>query len=142
MGRPINKRFFGGIIGSSADITDNIPVEAAFIAGAARTAHDTPAAAEIHIVKQKSARKFEVKGHDDVNSAICRLVDKANWDDSTTITEGQMVIIGYFNGQAKTLRSLTNKIATDFNSVRYKWTINSGVGDDSSATNVIILTLP
>jgi hypothetical protein len=140
MGRPINKRFFGGIIGSSADITNNIPVEAAFIAGTARTAHEGNA--EIHIVKQKSARKFEVKGHDDVPAAICRLVDKANWDDSSTVTEGQMVIIGYYNGQAKTLRSLTNKIATDFNSVRYKWAINSGVGDDSSTTNVIILTLP
>jgi len=140
MGRPINKRYFGGIAGSTAEIGNNIPVEAAFIAGAARTAHD--GFAEIHIVKQKSARKFEVKGHDDVSSAICRLVDKANWDDSTTVTEGQMVIIGYYNGQAKTLRSMTNRIATDFNSVRYKWTTNSGVGDDSSATNVIILTLP
>ena len=81
--------------------------------------------------------------HDDQGiSAVCRLTDAGNWDDSTQITEGEMVVVGYIDGQAKTLRSLTNKIATDFNSVRYTWAINSAVGDDSATTNVIILTLP
>jgi len=141
MGRPINKKYFGGIVGSSADITNNIPVQSAFIGGHAHTAHD--GSAELYIVKQKSARRFVVYSHDDQGiTAICRLTDAANVDDSTQITEGEMVIVGYINGQAKTLRSLTNKIATDFDGVRYKWAINSAVGDDSATTNVIILTLP
>ena len=141
MGRPINKKYFGGIVGTTAAIVNNIPVQSAFIGGHAHTAHD--GSAELYIVKQKSARRFEVYSHDDQGiSAVCRLVDKANWDDSSTITQGEMVIVGYINGQARTLRSLTNKIATDFNSVRYKWAINSAVGDDSATTNVIILTLP
>ena len=141
MGRPINKKYFGGIVGSTAAIVNNIPVQSAFIGGHAHTAHD--GSAELYIVKQKSARRFLVYSHDDGGiSAVCRLTDATNVDDSTQITAGEMVVVGFYNGQAKTLRSLTNKIATDFNSVRYKWAINSGVGDDSSTTNVIILTLP
>ena len=141
MGRPINKKYFGGIAGSTAAIINNIPVQSAFIGGHAHTAHD--GSAELYIVKQKSARRFVVYSHDDEGiTAVCRLTDATNVDDSTQITEGEMVVVGFYNGQAKTLRSLTNKIATDFDSVRYKWAINSGVGDDSSTTNVIILTLP
>jgi hypothetical protein len=142
MGRPINKRYFGGIIGADGTaFANNIPVQSAFIGGHAHTAHD--GSAELYIIKQKSARRFVVYSHDDQGiSAVCRLTDAANVDDSTQITEGEMVVVGFYNGQAKTIRSLTNKIATDFSGVRYKWAINSAVGDDSATTNVIILTLP
>jgi hypothetical protein len=141
MGRPINKKYFGGIVGSTAAIVNNLPVQSAFIGGHAHTAHDGNA--ELYIVKQKSARRFVVYSHDDQGiTAVCRLTDAANVDDSTQITEGEMVVVGFYNGQAKTIRSLTNKIATDFSGVRYKWAINSAVGDDSATTNVIILTLP
>jgi hypothetical protein len=148
MGRPINKKYFGVLAGSTAAIVNNIPVAAAGFAtkvsipggggGGADAGSD-----DIYIIKQKSARRFLVQHAEDGEQGVCKLVNKALApDDSTQIVQGEMVIIGYFNGQAKTLRSLTNKIATDFDSVRYKWTIDSGVGDDSSATNVIILTLP
>ena len=147
MGRPINKRYFGVLAGSTAAIVNNIPVAAAGFAtkisipggsgGGADTGTD-----DIYIVKQKSARRFLVKHAEDGEQGVCKLVNKVLApDDSTQIVQGEMVIIGYFNGQAKTIRALTNKIATDFNSVRYKWAINSGVGDDSSLTNVLILTL-
>jgi hypothetical protein len=51
MGRPINKKYFGGIVGTSADIVNNIPVQSAFIGGHAHTAHD--GSAELYIIKQK-----------------------------------------------------------------------------------------
>ena len=46
-----------------------------------------------------------------------------------------MVIIGYYNGQAINVMKLSNKIATDFSSNRYKWAVS-----DDSTTNVLVLT--
>jgi len=51
---------------------------------------------------------------------------------------GEMVIVGYINGNQKVrLRSLTNKVATDFSGVRYKWSLT----DDSSTTILILTTM-
>jgi hypothetical protein len=133
MGRPINKRYFGELTGISSN---NIPVEGAFIDGVATF---SAPAAEIFIVKQKSARKFLVQSEASGDQAICRLVDKAGaGEDSTAfgLTAGEMVIVGYVAGEGTTvtIRSLTNKVATDFNSVRYKWSIE----DDSTTTQLIL----
>jgi hypothetical protein len=134
MGRPVNKRYFGVLTGSS---NNNIPVEGAFIDGVATF---SAPAAEIFIVKQKSARRFLVQSATSGDQALCRLVDKAGaGDDSTAfgLTAGEMVIVGYVDGAVNnvvTIRSLTNKIATDFNSVRYKWSVE----DDSTTTQLIL----
>jgi hypothetical protein len=133
MGRPINKRYFGALTGTG---NNNIPVEGAFIDGVATF---SAPAAEIFIVKQKSARKFLVQSATSGNQALCRLVDKAGaGEDSTAfgLTAGEMVIVGYVNGEGATvtIRSLTNKVATDFNSVRYKWSVE----DDSTTTQLIL----
>jgi hypothetical protein len=46
-----------------------------------------------------------------------------------------MTIVGYTStGEAKTIRSLTNKVATDFDGVRYKWSLS-----DDSTTSVLVL---
>ncbi len=130
MGRPINKRYFG-VLGQNS--TPHIPVEAAGFAGKDQITED--AIADVYIVKQKSARRFLVKHAEDGDEAICKLVNKA-YDDSSAIVAGEMVIVGYINGSQKVrLRSLTNKIATDFNSVRYKWSLS-----DDSSTSILILT--
>lgn len=129
MGRPINKRYFG-VLGNAT--YPHIPVEAAGFAGKDQITED--ATTDVYIVKQKSAHRFLVKHAEDGDTAICKLVNKA-YDDSTTISPGEMVIVGYFNGQAVRLRSLTNKVATDFNSRRYKWSLT-----DDSSTTLLILT--
>ena len=129
MGRPINKKYFG-VLGQNS--TPHIPVEAAGFAGKDQITED--AIADVYIVKQKSARRFLVKHAEDGDTAICKLVDKA-YDDSSAIVAGEMVIIGYYNGQSVRLRSLTNKVATDFNSNRYKWSLS-----DDSTTSILILT--
>jgi hypothetical protein len=140
MGRPINKKYFG-VLG---DVTPKIPVEAATFANKTVTAEG--GTTDIFIVKQKSARKFLVQHTEDGSQYVCRLVDKLTApDDSTQLAiqnsgtasaaYGQMVIIGHYNGQSKTIRSLTNKLATDFNSVRYKWTLS-----DDSTTSLLTLT--
>jgi hypothetical protein len=132
MGRPINKRYFG-VLGSAT--TPHIPVEAAGFANKDQITEDS--SADVYILKQKSSRKFLVKHAEDGDEAICKLVDKA-YDDSTNIVAGEMVIVGYINGSQKVrLRELTNRIATDFNSVRYKWSLS----DDSSTTILILTTM-
>ena len=129
MGRPINKKYFG-VLGSAT--TPHIPVEAAGFAGKDQITED--ATADVYILKQKSARRFQVKHAEDGDVAICKLVDKS-YNDSTAIVAGEMVIVGYFNGQAVRLRELTNRVATDFNSIRYKWSLT-----DDSSTTLLILT--
>ena len=132
MGRPINKKYFG-VLGNAT--FPHIPVEAAGFAGKDQITED--ATADVYILKQKSARKFLVKHAEDGDEAICKLVDKA-YDDSTNIVAGEMVIVGYINGSQKVrLRSLTNRVATDFSGVRYKWSLS----DDSSTTILILTTM-
>jgi len=137
MGRPINKRYFGAL--PTADTNDkplndtafNIPVEAAYIDGGARLSEE---GADIFIVRQRSARRFEVQNADSNETAVCRLVDVGtDRDDSTgfDLSANEMVIIGVTtDNEVKTIRSMTNRLATDFNSVRYTWTVE----DDSTAT--------
>ena len=132
MGRPINKRYFG-VLGNAT--FPHIPVEAAGFAGKDQITEDSTA--DVYILKQKSARRFLVKHAEDGDEAICKLVDKA-YDDSTNIVAGEMVIVGYINGSQKVrLRSLTNRVATDFSGVRYKWSLS----DDSSTTILILTTM-
>ncbi len=129
MGRPINKKYFG-VLGNAT--YPHIPVEAAGFAGKDQITED--ATADVYILKQKSAHRFLVKHAEDGDTAICKLVNKA-YDDSSAIVAGEMVIVGYYNGQAVRLRSLTNRVATDFNSNRYKWSLT-----DDSSTTLLILT--
>lgn len=133
MGRPINKKYFGTIVGATSNINNNIPVEAAFVGGEIKRAEPT-GGAEVFIVKQKSSRRFLVQAVDDGSQAVCKLVNKIT--DSTSVAAGEMVIIGYYNGQAINIMKMSNRVATDFNSVRYKWEVQ----DDSSTTNILVLT--
>jgi hypothetical protein len=131
MGRPINKKYFG-ILG--VDATPKIPVQAAGLPDKDVIAE--LGVADLYIVKQKNARRFLVRHTEDNSQGVCRLVDKIlGVDDSTQIATGEMVIIGYTStGVAKTIRSLTNRVATDFNGVRYKWSLS-----DDSSTSVLSL---
>ena len=132
MGRPVNKKYFG-ILG--VDATPKIPVQAAGLPDKDVVAEG--GVADLYIVKQKSARRFLVRHTEDNSQGVCRLVDKIlGVDDSSQIATGEMVIIGYTStGVAKTIRSLTNRVATDFNGVRYKWSVV-----DDSTTTVLVLT--
>ena len=131
MGRPINKKYFG-ILGVNA--TPKIPVQAAGLPEKDVVAEG--GVADLYIVKQKSARRFLVKHTEDDSQGVCRLVDKIlGVDDSSQILTGEMVILGYTStGVAKTIQSLTNRVATDFNGVRYKWSLS-----DDSSTSVLSL---
>ena len=128
MGRPINKRYFGAL---GVNATPKIPVEAAWVGG--KIVNATDGGADIFIVKQKSSRRFLVQSVDEGEQAICKLVNKVT--DSSAVLVGEMVIIGYYNGQAINVMKMSNKIATDFSSNRYKWAVS-----DDSTTNVLVLT--
>ena len=127
MGRPINQKYFGAL---GVDATPHIPVEAAFIGGIIVNATD--GGSDVYIVKQKSSRRFLVHGNDSGEEAICKLVNKVT--DSSAVLEGEMVIIGYYNGQAVNVMKMSNRIATDFSNNRYKWSVS-----DDSTTNVLTL---
>ncbi len=125
----ITKRKFG-VLGN--DTYPHIPVEAAGFAGKNQITED--ATTDVYIVKQKSARRFKVQHAEDGDTAVCKLVDKS-YNDSSAIVAGEMVVVGYLNGQAITLRKINNRTCADFNGNRYKYTLT-----DDSSTTLMILT--
>ena len=110
-----------------------IPVDAAGFANKVQITEDsTP---DVYIVKQKGARRFKVAHLEDGDTYVCKLVDKS-YNDSSAVVAGEMVIVGYLNGQAVRLRKLNNRTCADFNGNRYKWALS-----DDSTTSVITLTV-
>jgi hypothetical protein len=130
MGRPINKRWFGSTgtgTGTGLLTGNNLPIR--FKTGGS--------VIEGYIQKQKGARTF-LCAVDNVSPAVsgvrCKLVAGTNSDPANN---GEATLVGMLNGSPVTLQKLTNKVATDFNGVRYKWTLE----DDSSQTLIILTTM-
>ena len=109
-----------------------IPVDAAGFDTKIQISEESTA--DVYIVKQKGARRFKVQHLEDGDTKVCKLVDKS-YNDSSAILAGEMVIIGYLNGQAVRLRKLNNRTCADFNGNRYKWLLI-----DDSTTSIITLT--
>jgi hypothetical protein len=158
MGRPISKRYFGPLSGTtgtpsgdgytaagqnttsgySEKLTSyNIPIEQARVPGGdldiGGAASTTP-----YIIAQKGSRKYRVMTSS--GEGICRLV---NDDGSSQVTDGEMVIKGYLGGDSGAagtgiaISKLTKFYAVDFNGQRYKWHVDN---DGSSVGNVLVLT--
>jgi hypothetical protein len=109
-----------------------IPVDAAGFATKIQISEE--ATADVYIVKQKGARRFKVQHLEDGDTYVCKLVNKS-FNDSSAVVAGEMVVIGYLNGQAVRLSKLNNRTCADFNGNRYKWALS-----DDSTTSVITLT--
>ena len=129
MGRPLNKRWFGTTgtgTGTGLLTGNNLPIR--FKTGG--TVY------EGYIVKQKRARTFLCSTDDGSTAqAICKVVQGTNSDPANN---GEATLIGLIGGsQPVSIRTLTNRIATDFNSVRYTWTLT----DDSTETLIILTRL-
>ena len=127
MGRTLNKRWFGATgtgTGTGLLTGNNLPIRF-------RTGGNT---IEGFIVKQKSARRFLCSNDAGSTTAICKLVAGTNSDPANN---GEATLVGMLNGSPVTLQKLTNKVATDFNSVRYKWTLV----DDSTETLIILTAM-
>lgn len=128
MGRPINKRWFGATgsgTGTGLYTGNNLPIR--FKTGG--TVY------EGYIVKQKSARRFLCSTDDGTTAqAICTIVAGTNSDPANN---GEATLIGLVNGSPVSIRNLTNRVATDFSSVRYSWTLS----DDSTETLIILTAL-
>jgi len=119
MGRPIKKDATGvAIFGTYASDT-GIRVDA--FVGSAQT--------DCFIVKQKGSRRYLVQDVSAGTQALCTLVNVA----AGSLTAGQMRLTGYVGGngdEGRALQKLTKRIATDFNSNRYKWSVvNDSVND-------------
>lgn len=130
MGRPINKRWFGSVgtgTGTGLLTGNNLPI---------RFKTDG-SVLEGYIARQKGARTFLCNA-DNVSppaaNVRCKLVQGTNSD---PVNDGEATLVGILNGSPVTLRKLTNKIATDFNGVRYRWTLT----DDSSQTLLILTAI-
>ena len=136
MGRPINKKYFGD---TGTNATPKIPVYSANITGTELFGDQGGGGGgdSLYIVKQKGARRFVVTSKDDPAQGVCTLVNKAGDASSAVVLAlGEMTIVGYTTGgSAKIIRELTNRVATDFNGVRYKWSVS-----DDSTTSVLVLS--
>lgn len=163
MGRPIPKRFFGPLSGTSGTPSGdgytaaghnttsgysekftsyNIPVYKARIPGGslASPTYDMDvggdAANTPYIISQKGARKFRV--HTSDGDGNCILV---NDDGSSDIGPGEMVLAGFTSGDSGEgsptfIQKLTRHYAVDFSGNRYKWYV---ANDGSSVGNTIVL---
>lgn len=119
MANKINSRFFGAT-GSAAD--PNLPIR--FKLGGS--------VYEGIITKQVGARRFKVSTDDGTTATgIVKLTNAV-----TPASNGDGALVGLYSGQATPLRKINNRTAIDFNSRRFKWTLQ----DDSTET-LIILTL-
>ena len=108
MGRPVNKRYFGGGPGSQIPVT-------AFIPGAAE--------ASGYIVKQRGTRKYEVT--DGTNVGICRLVNK----DLGTLAEGEMVIEATDGTTTWQVTKLQNRTCILEGNMKRPWSLEAPIGD-------------
>jgi hypothetical protein len=130
MGRPINKRYFGVTGGDGATVFTltgpNIPIR--FQSGGV--------VYEGFIVKQVGSRRF-LCSTDDGTTAVAKCLLTAGTS-SDPVNNGEAVLLGLLNGsQPISIRRLTNKIAIDFSSNRYKWTLT----DDSTETLLILTAM-
>ena len=131
MGRPLNKKFFG-LLDDGTNITVNCQVGA------------NAESAVGYILRQRASKRFLVNDAKDGtavlpggagtgNVGVCKLVNAVDG----ALGANEMSIVGEFNGQGILIAKLTNKIAVDFNGIRYKWTVTN-----DSTTSILSLTLP
>ena len=129
MGRPLNKRYFGTTgtgTGTGLLTGNNLPIR--FKSGG--TVY------EGFIVKQVGSRRFKCST-DDGTTAVEKCLLTAGTS-SDPANNGEAVLLGLLNGsQPISIRRLTNRIAIDFSSNRYKWTLT----DDSTETLLILTAM-
>lgn len=128
MGRPINKRYFGATgtgTGTGLLTGNNLPIR--FKTGG--TVY------EGFISKQVGSRRFLCSNDAASVTAKCILTAGTSSD---PVNNGEAVLLGLLNGsQPISIRQLTNRIAIDFSSNRYKWTLT----DDSTETLLILTAM-
>ena len=131
MGRPV-KRDVNGVVVFGTFQTNGVGIRA--VANIGGTIRD-----DVFIVKQKGARSYKVQDQSDNATAQCKLVNK----DDDKLAVGEMVMSGRVaadNNDAtnkRRLQKLNKRIATDFNGIRYKWSL----ADDSSSDDILLVAL-
>lgn len=129
MGRPLNKRYFGTTgtgTGTGLLTGNNLPIK--FKSGG--TVY------EGFIVKQVGSRRFKCSTDDGTTAVAKCLLTVGTTSDP--VNNGEAVLLGLLNGsQPISIREITNRIAIDFSSNRYKWTLT----DDSTETLLILTAM-
>lgn len=157
MGRPLSRKYFGPQGGSTADpsadgkdihgntvtsATDpklnenayNMPVFMARIPDGQNEGGDDEPNDNLYIVAQKGPNRFKVSTSD--GDGICTLAD---WDQSSDLDEGEMVIMGYVgsnSGSRIAIKKINGSKAYDFDNNQYTWYI-----DNDSSKNILVLTV-
>ena len=131
MGRPV-KRDVNGVLVFGDFTTTSVGIRV--VANIGGTIRD-----DVFIVKQKGTRSYLVQDKSDSATGLCRLVNK----DDDKLSTGEMLMTGRVAADAnevtngRRIRKLTKRIATDFNSVRYKWYM----ADDSGSDDILLVAL-
>jgi hypothetical protein len=130
MGRPVKRDINGVLVfGDYTSTAVGIRV-VAFFGASVRD--------DVFIEKQKGSRRYKVVDKSDSTFAVCKLVNKA-----APTANGEMVMTGRVAADAndatnkRTIAKLNKRIATDYNGVRYKWSL----ADDSSSDDILLVTL-
>lgn len=131
MGRPV-KRDVNGVLVFGDFTTTSVGIRVvANIGGTVRN--------DVFILKQAGTRAYRVFDVSDSATGLCRLVDKEGGNLST----GEMVMSGRVAADAneatngRRIRKLTKRIATDFNGIRYKWSL----ANDSTSDDILLVAL-
>ncbi len=131
MGRPLKKDVNGvQVFGTYASTNVGIRV----VANIGGTVRD-----DVFIIKQTGAKSYKVFDVSDSATAQCKLVNK----EGANLLTGEMVMTGRVavdtdqatNGRR--IMKLNKRSATDFNSVRYKWSM----ADDSGSDDILLVAL-
>jgi hypothetical protein len=127
MGRPLSKKYFGAT-GSGTTQADGANIPIRFKSGG--TVY------EGFIVKQVGSRSFKCSTDDGTTAVEKCLLTVGTTSDP--VNNGEAVLLGLLNGsQPISIREITNRIAIDFSSNRYKWTL----ADDSTETLLILTAM-
>ena len=131
MGRPV-KRDINGVVRFGDYTTTSVGIRV--VANISGTIRD-----DVFIVKQKGARSYKVQDKSDSATAQCKLVNK----DSDKLSQGEMLMTGRVAADTdqatngRRIMKLNKRLATDFNGVRYKWSL----ANDSSSDDILLVAL-
>ncbi len=130
MGRPVKRDVNGVLVFGDYTTTDVGIRVVAYFGGSLRD--------DVYIEKQKGSRRYKVIDVSDSTTGVCKLVNKpAPTEDGEMVMTGRVAADTDQATNKRTIAKLTKRIAVDYDSVRYTWSL----ADDSSSDDILLVAL-